>query len=35
MSLMYSKESVGPRMEPWGTSTLTGYPWEDYPYKTK
>ena len=33
-SLMYSKKSVGPRMDPWGTSALTGYPCEDLPSKT-
>ena len=25
---MYSRESVGPRMEPWGTPALTGYLWK-------
>ena len=28
---MYSKKSVGPRMEPWGTPALTGYSCEDFP----
>ena len=27
---MYNRKSVGPRMEPWGTPTLTGYSCE-YP----
>ena len=31
---MYSKKSVGPRIEPWGTSALTGYLCEDFPSKT-
>ena len=28
---MYSRRSVGPRMEPWGTPALTGYSYEDFP----
>ena len=31
---MYSRKSVGPRMEPWGTPTLTGYSCEDFPSRT-
>ena len=31
---MYNKKSVGPRMEPWGTSALTGYSCEDSPSRT-
>ena len=31
---MYSKKSVGPEMEPWGTPTLTGYSYEDFPSRT-
>ena len=27
---MYSRKSVGPRMEPWGTPALTGYCCEDF-----
>ena len=34
MSLMCSRKSVGPRMEPWGTPSLTGYSCEDFPSKT-
>ena len=34
MPLMYSRKSVGPRMEPWGTPTLTGYSCEDFPSRT-
>ena len=30
---MYSRKSVGPRMEPWGTPALTGYPFEDWEKK--
>ena len=33
-SLMYSTKSVGPRMEPWGTTALTGYSYEDFPFRT-
>ena len=29
-SLMYSRKSVGPKMEPWGTPVLTGYFCEDF-----
>ena len=32
--LMYSKKSVGPRMEPWGTIALTRYCCEDFPSRT-
>ena len=28
---MYSRKSVGPRMEPWGTLALTRYSCEDLP----
>ena len=28
---MYSRKSLGPRMEPWGTPVLTGYSCEDFP----
>ena len=31
---MYSRKSVGPRMEPWGTPALTGYSCEDFPSRT-
>ena len=31
---MYSRKSVGPRMEPWGTPALTGYYCEDFPSRT-
>ena len=31
---MYSKKSVGPRMDPWGTSALTGYSCEEFPSRT-
>ena len=31
---MYSRKSVGPRMESWGSPTLTGYSNEDVPSKT-
>ena len=30
----YSKKSVGPRMNPWGTPVLTGYSCEVFPTKT-
>ena len=30
-SLMYSRKSVGPKIDPWGTPALTGYSCEDYP----
>ena len=29
--LMYSRKSVGPKMEPWGTPVLSGYSCEDCP----
>ena len=32
---MYSRKSVGPRMEPWGTPALTGYSCEDFPSRTE
>ena len=32
--LMYSKESVKPRMDHWGTPALTGYSCEDFPSRT-
>ena len=28
---MYSRKSVGPRMDPWGTPALTGYSCGDFP----
>ena len=28
---MYSKEHIGPRMDPRGRPTLTGYCYEDFP----
>ena len=31
---MYSKKSVGPRMEPWRTPALTRYSCEDFPSRT-
>ena len=31
---MYSRKSVGPRMEPWGTPILIGYFYEDFPSRT-
>ena len=31
---MYSRKSVGPRMEPWGTPALTVYSCEDFPSRT-
>ena len=31
---MYRRKSVGPRMEPWGISALTGYSCEDFPSRT-
>ena len=31
---MHSRKSVGPRMEPWGAPTLTGYSCEDVPSRT-
>ena len=31
---MYSRKSVGPRIESWGTSALTGYSSEDFPSRT-
>ena len=31
---MHSRKSVGPRMEPSGTPTLTGYSCEDFPSRT-
>ena len=31
---MYSRKSVGPRMDPWGTPALTGYFCEDFPSRT-
>ena len=31
---MYSRKSVGPRMDPSGTPALTGYSCEDFPYRT-
>ena len=30
---MYSRKSVGPRIEPRGTPALTGYSYEDFPSK--
>ena len=34
-SLVYSRKSVGPRMEPWGTLALTGYSCEDFPSRVE
>ena len=31
---MYSRKSVGLRMEPWGTPTLTGYSCQDFSSRT-
>ena len=31
---MYSRKSVGPRIEPWGNPVLTGYSGEDFPSRT-
>ena len=31
---MYSRKSVGPRLEPWNTPALTGYSCEDFPSRT-
>ena len=31
---MYSRKSVGPRMEPWGTPALTGYSCQAFPSRT-
>ena len=31
---MYSRKSVGPRMESWGTPALTGYSREGFPTRT-
>ena len=31
---MYSRKSVGPRMEPLGTPELNGYHCEDFPSRT-
>ena len=31
---MYSRKSVGPRMEPWEIPALTGYSCEDFPSRT-
>ena len=31
---MCNKKSVGPRMEPWGTPTLTGYSCDDLAFRT-
>ena len=33
-SKMYIRKSVGPRIEPWGTPTLTGYSCEGLPFRT-
>ena len=32
---MYSRKSVGPRMEPWGTTALNGYSCEEFPFRRK
>ena len=34
VALMHSRESVGPRMEPWETPVLTGYSCEEFPSRT-
>ena len=31
---MYSRKSVGPKMDPWGTPGLTGYSSKDFPSRT-
>ena len=31
---MYSRKSVGPRVEPWGSPALIGYSCEDFPTRT-
>ena len=31
---MYNRKSVGPRMKPWGTSALTEYSCQDFPWRT-
>ena len=31
---MYSRGSVGPRMDPWGTPALTGYSFKNFPSRT-
>ena len=31
---MYSRKSVEPRIEPWGTPALTGYSYEYFPSRT-
>ena len=31
---MYSRKSVEPRMDPWGTLPLTGYSCEEFPSRT-
>ena len=31
---MYSRKSLGPRMEPWGIPALTGYSWEHFPSRS-
>ena len=31
---MYSRKSVGPRMDPSGPPALTGYSFEDFPSRT-
>ena len=33
-SVMYTRKSVGPRMEPWGTPPLPGYYCEDFSSRT-
>ena len=33
-SLIYSRKSVGPRMEPWETPALTAYSCEDFSSRT-
>ena len=29
------RKPLEPRMEPWGTSALSGYSWEDFPFRTR
>ena len=31
---MNSRKRIGPRMDPWGTPTFTGYSYEDFPSRT-
>ena len=33
-SLMYSKKSVGPKIQPWGIPALNGHSCEHFPFRT-